>query len=125
MEENKEGSADYSNIVTKGGYKALLVNNQIIRKSSSPRRITEDEETYEEYKVRLKLLKQIEKDKKPELKFMSRFNIKGQNYTATYVKKKVEEDTKNLDKGIMEEIEKSTSEEYSSLEEMDLKQIIK
>jgi hypothetical protein len=108
MEENKEGSADYSNIVTKGGYKALLVNNQIIRKSSSPRRLTEDEETYEEYKVRLKLLKQLEKSKKPELKFMSRFNIKGQNYTATYIKKKVEESKENLDKGLMEIIEETT-----------------
>lgn len=97
MEDNKEGSVDYSNIVTKGGYKALLVNNQIIRKSSSPRRLTEDEETYNEYKVRLKLLRELEKAKKPELKFISKFNIKGQNYTATYVKKKVEEAKKKLE----------------------------
>lgn len=107
MKENKEGSAEYSMIVTKGGYKAILVNNQIIRKSSSPRRLKEDEETYEEYKVRQKLLKQIEKEKKPIMKFMSRFNIKGQNYTATYVKKKVEEAKENLEKGVVAEIEKT------------------
>lgn len=95
MEETtaKEG---YQTIKTKGGFSALLVNNQIIRKSSAPHRLTEDEETYEEYKVRRKLINQLEKEKKPNVFWLSKFNIGGQNYTSQYIKKNVEKAKQNL-----------------------------
>lgn len=88
MENKQEEGA--KEIVTKGGFKALLVNNQIIRKSSSPRRIIEDEETYDEYKVRLKLVKQLEKEQKGKIFWMSKFSIGKQSYSSQYIKKKKE-----------------------------------
>jgi hypothetical protein len=48
-------------IITKGGYKAALINNQIIRLSDDPKRIVSDGETFDEYKVRLKLIKKMKK----------------------------------------------------------------
>jgi hypothetical protein len=48
-------------IVTKGGYKAVLINNQIIRLSESSKRLEEDGETYDEFKVRTKLNKKMKR----------------------------------------------------------------
>lgn len=46
-------------IITKGGFKAAIVNGQVIRLSEVVRRLKEDGETYDEYKVRQKLIKKL------------------------------------------------------------------
>lgn len=74
---------------TKGGYDCIISNGLTIRKSESAKRLIEDDETFDEYRIRLKMLREVEKDKKskPQYLHISRFNIKGQNYVSTYVKK--------------------------------------
>lgn len=97
MEENKELAKEakveekgFEEITTPGGFAAIVVNDQIIRKSSKPERLVDDGETYEEYKVRRTLVKQLEKEKTGKVFWMSRFRIGNQWYTNTYNKAKVE-----------------------------------
>jgi len=47
--------------VTKGGYTAVNVNGLTIRSNDSNARLVEDDETFEEYKVRLKFVKRLKK----------------------------------------------------------------
>lgn len=48
-------------IVTEGGYTAIQVNGMTIRESFSNKRLDDDNETFVEYKVRLKLFKKMKK----------------------------------------------------------------
>jgi hypothetical protein len=95
--ENKTEQQEITSkfIKTKGGYDAIEQNGIIIRKSESKKRLHDDGETYDEYKIRMKFLAGIEKQLKEEKAkrpfWQSRFSIAGQNYVATYNKSKVEE----------------------------------
>lgn len=72
---------------TKGGYEAMKINGMTIRKSESMSRLNDDDETRDEYRVRRKMVQDIYKKKlEPKLFWMSKFSIKGQNYTSTYRK---------------------------------------
>lgn len=83
VEEKKEPEK----FTTAGGYEAMNVNGMIIRKSESMSRLHDDNETKEEYKVRRKFVQDMYKKKlQPKLFWMSKFSIKGQNYTSTYRK---------------------------------------
>lgn len=48
-------------IVTEGGFTAVVVNGMTIRESFSNKRLEEDNESFEEYKVRLMLFKKMKK----------------------------------------------------------------
>lgn len=84
VEEQKEEPKTFT---TAGGYEAMEVNGMVIRKSESFARLIDDNETREEYKVRRKFIQDLYKRKlEPKLFWMSKFSIKGQNYTSTYRK---------------------------------------
>lgn len=78
MEEEKREEG-----VTKGGHKYIKIDDMFIRDSLVGRRLKEDEETFEEYKVRQKMIKVYTKDK-----------MKGRHLwlggRGTYIKKEVE-----------------------------------
>lgn len=81
-EQEQEGPKKFT---TAGGYEAMEVNGMIIRKSESMARLHDDGETREEYRVRRKFVQDMYKKKlQPKLFWMSKFSIKGQNYTSTY-----------------------------------------
>lgn len=68
MEEQKEESNKPVRGVTEGGYDYLeLESGNKVRGSIVQRRIIEDNETFEEYRLRLKLVKNMEKTKKPRI----------------------------------------------------------
>lgn len=92
----KKEDKGFEEIQTPGGFAAIVVNDQIIRKSNSPRRLEEDGETYDEYKVRRKLTNQIEKERTGKVFWMSRFQIGKQWYTNTYNKAVVEKNKQKL-----------------------------
>lgn len=51
----------HQRVKTKGGYTALVVNKMIIRLSENKPRLVEDNETFEEYKVRQRLIPKLKK----------------------------------------------------------------
>lgn len=52
---------NYRQIKTKKGIPAIVVNNMIIRLSETKTRMVDDEESFEEYKVRQRLIPKLKK----------------------------------------------------------------
>lgn len=91
---------------TEGGYEYIELDDveeeglsHKIRNSFSARRLTEDGETHEEYKVRRKMYKQMEKERsRGKYIWISKQFGQLPSTGLTYNKSKVEETIKNLNK---------------------------